>query len=306
MTPDLWVIITAILASIACGVIGSFLVLRQNAMLGDAISHAVLPGLVIAFLVTSSRGVVPMIIGAAAMGLATAYLTEALERTRHVYRDGALGIVFTFLFAVGVILVAVYADQIDLDQDCVLFGEIAYTPWDIAVVGGKSIGPRAVWILGGIALANLAFIAIFYKQLKICSFDPAMARAVGINERLWHYLLMTMVSLTVVAAFESVGAILVVAMLIVPGATAYLLTDRLSTLLVLSGLFGIASAIGGFFVASRLDASIAGSIAVVGGVMFTAVIAGTVIGRKVAAGRLGSRTKDALPPAENVTRSSLT
>lgn len=121
MTPDLWVIITAILASIACGVIGSFLVLRQNAMLGDAISHAVLPGLVIAFLVTSSRGVVPMIIGAAAMGLATAYLTEALERTRHVYRDGALGIVFTFLFAVGVILVAVYADQIDLDQDCVLF-----------------------------------------------------------------------------------------------------------------------------------------------------------------------------------------
>ncbi|MCB2229985.1 metal ABC transporter permease [bacterium] len=285
MSPDMWVLLTGILAAVACGVIGSFLVLRQNAMLGDAISHSVLPGLVIAFLITSSRGVVPMIVGAAVMGIATAYLTEVLDRTRNVYRDGALGIVFTFMFAVGVILIAIYADQIDLDQDCVLYGEIAYTPWDVAVVGGKSLGPRAVWILGGVLLANLAFIFSFYKQLKICSFDPAMARAVGLNERLWHYLLMTMVSLTVVAAFESVGAILVVAMLIVPGATAYLLTHRLSVMLVLSGVIGAASAIGGFFAASAIDASISGAMAVVSGLILAIVMITTILVRRISAKR---------------------
>ncbi|MBD3403068.1 iron chelate uptake ABC transporter family permease subunit [candidate division GN15 bacterium] len=283
MSPDLWVLITGILAAVSCGVIGSFLVLRQNAMLGDAISHSVLPGLVLAFLITASRDVLPMVIGAAVFGVATAYLTELLDRTRHVYRDGALGIVFTLLFAVGVILIAIYADQIDLDQDCVLYGEIAYTPWDVAVIGGQSYGPRAVWILGGVLIANVVFILTFYKQLKICSFDPAMARAVGINERFWHYALMTMVSLTVVAAFESVGAILVVAMLIVPGATAYLLTDRLSVMLVLSAVAGVISAVGGFYAANWLDASIAGSMAVVAGVLLAGVLIGVVIGRRLAA-----------------------
>lgn len=297
MSPDMWVLLTGVLAAVACGVIGSFLVLRQNAMLGDAISHSVLPGLVIAFLITSSRGVVPMIVGAAVMGIATAYLTEVLDRTRNVYRDGALGIVFTLMFAVGVILIAIYADQIDLDQDCVLYGEIAYTPWDVAVVGGKSLGPRAVWILGGVLLANIAFILSFYKQLKICSFDPAMARAVGLNERLWHYLLMTMVSLTVVAAFESVGAILVVAMLIVPGATAYLLTHRLSVMLVLSGIIGAASAIGGFFAASAIDASISGAMAVVSGLILAIVMITTILVRRISAKRhvRTSRETDTAP-----------
>ncbi len=268
MTPDFWVILTGILAAAACGLIGSFLVLRKNAMLGDAISHSVLPGLVLAFLITASRNVVPMILGAGAMGLLTAYLTETLDRTGRLYKDAALAIVFTLLFSVGVILVSVYAGQIDLDQECVLYGEIAYAPWDTFVIGGADYGPRPVWILGGVLLANLLFILLFYKQLKISSFDPEIARAVGVNERLWHYLLMTMVSLTVVAAFESVGAILVVAMLIIPGATAHLLTHRLPTLLILSVVIGIACAVGGFFAASWFDASIAGFMAVVGGIIF--------------------------------------
>ena len=285
MSPDLWVIIAGILAASACALIGSFLVLRQNAMLGDAISHAVLPGLVLGFLLTSSRDVLPMVIGAAAMGVLTAYLTELLDRTRHVYRDGAMGVVFTLLFAVGVILVAVYTDQIDLDQDCVLYGEIAYTPWDTIVMGGKNLGPRAVWVLGGVMLANILFVGLFYKQLKICSFDPHMARAVGINERLWHYLLMTMVSLTVVAAFESVGAILVVAMLIIPAATAYLLTGRLAVMLGLAVLVGAACAVGGYFMASWVDASIAGSMAVVGGILFACTLLGTSVMHRISARR---------------------
>jgi len=272
MSSDAWVILTGILAASACGLIGSFLVLRKNAMLGDAISHAVLPGLVLAFLITSSRGVIPMVIGAGVMGLFTAYLAGLLGRTGRLYQDAALGVTFTFLFAVGVILVSVFTGQIDLDQECVLYGEIAYVPWDVLVIGGQNYGPRATWILGGIFLSNLGFIILFFRQLKLCSFDPQMARAVGINERLWHYLLMTMVSLTVVAAFESVGAILVVAMLIIPGATAHLLTSRLSVMLVLAVGIGIASAVGGFYGASYFDSSIAGFMAVTGGFVFGMVL----------------------------------
>ncbi|MCM2272624.1 MAG: metal ABC transporter permease [candidate division Zixibacteria bacterium] len=281
MTPDIWVMITGILAASALGLIGSFLVLRQNGMLGDAISHAVLPGLVLAFLITSSRNVVPMVIGAGLFGLLTAYLTELLSQTRRVYSDAAMGIVFTLLFAVGVIMVALFAEQVDLDQECVLYGEIAYTPWNTFVVGGTNLGPRAVWILGSVLLANLGFILLFYKQLKISSFDPQMAVAVGISEKKWHYLLMTMVSLTVVSAFESVGAILVVAMLIIPGATAYLLTSRLHTMLLLSVGIGIICAVGGFMGASYFDASIAGFMAVVGGIVFALVFAGTLIAKRI-------------------------
>ena len=272
MSPDVIVIITGILAAASCGLIGCFLVLRQNAMLGDAISHAVLPGLVLAFLVTASRNVVPMFVGAALSGLITAYLTETLGRTRRVYSDAALGVVFTFLFAVGVILVTVFADYVDLDQECVLYGEIAYTPWNTLVLGGYKLGPRPIWVLSTIFIANLVFVTLFYRQLKICSFDPHMARAIGIHERLWHYLLMTMVSFTVVAAFESVGAILVVAMLIVPGATAYMITSNLKVMLILSVVIGAASAVAGFYGAAYLDASIAGFMAVAGGAFFALAV----------------------------------
>jgi len=285
MSSDAWVIITGILAASACGLIGSFLVLRKNAMLGDAISHAILPGLVLAFLITSSRGVIPMVIGAGLMGLFTAYLSGLLGRTGRLYQDAALGVTFTFLFAVGVILVSIFTGKIDLDQECVLYGEIAYVPWDVLVIGGQNYGPRATWILGGVFLANLGFIILFFRQLKLCSFDSQMARAVGINERLWHYLLMTMVSLTVVAAFESVGAILVVAMLIIPGATAHLLTSRLSVMLVLAVGIGIASAIGGFYGASYFDSSIAGFMAVAGGVVFGLVLVVNAVRGRLRSGK---------------------
>jgi manganese/zinc/iron transport system permease protein len=275
MSAEMWVILTAVLAAVTCGWIGTFLVLRQNAMLGDAISHAVLPGLVIGFLLTSSRAVLPMIIGAAAMGLLTAYLTEVLRRSGRVYGDAALTVVFTLLFAVGVILVSAYAGQIDFDQECVLYGEIAYSPWDRFVVGTTDLGPRAVWILSGALLLNVAFVLLFYKQLKITSFDPQMAQVVGISPRRWHYLLMAMVSLTVVASFELVGAILVVAMLIIPGAVGTLLSQRLPLVLAVSVVTGVIAAVGGYYAAAVFDASIAGFMAVVGGVLFVMAVFGS-------------------------------
>jgi len=263
-----WIVLTGALAAASCGLLGSFLILRKMSLLGDAISHAVLPGIAVAFLLSASRDMVPMILGAASFGLLTVYLIETLHKKWNVQEDASIGIIYTALFAIGVILISAYAGHIDLDQECVLYGEIAYTPWDILTLGNQDLGPRPVWFLGIVFLLDILFVAVFYKELKISSFDPGLAISLGFNVSLIHYLFMGAVSLTTVAAFESVGAILVVAMLIVPGATAYLWTDKLPRMLALSVVFGIASAILGYLLAVYLDSSIAGSMTVAAGLLF--------------------------------------
>lgn len=268
MSATLWIMLTGILAAASCGLLGSFLVLRRTSMLGDAISHAVLPGIVLAFLISGSRNPVPMLIGAGALGLFTAFCTETLHRTGRLQQDAAIGVTFTWLFALGVILISMFAGQVDLDQECVLYGEIAYVPWDTWLWHGFEMGPRAVWVLGGTLLIDLIFVLTCYKELKVTTFDPGLAESLGISTRLFHYILMAAVSLTTVAAFESVGAILVVAMLIAPAASAYLLTDRLSLMLVLAMLIGALSAITGYWLAGWLDASIAGAMATMAGAYF--------------------------------------
>lgn len=262
-----WIILTGALAGGACALVGSFLVLRRMSMLGDAISHSVLPGIAVAFLITQSRSSVPMLLGAAALGVLTAFIVETLHRRGGLQQDASIGVTFTWLFALGVIIISRYVRSVDLDQDCVLHGDILYAPLYLVSVGPLQI-PEAVLMLGGIFLANLLFILIGYKELKITSFDPALATSLGISATLWHYLLMGMVSLTTVGAFWSVGAILVVAMLIAPAATAWLLTDRLGRMLMYSVLVSVVSSVGGYYLAVWLDGSIAGAIAVVSGVCF--------------------------------------
>ncbi|MNW40781.1 Manganese transport system membrane protein MntB [compost metagenome] len=264
---DFWIILTGTLVAASCGVLGCFLVLRKMAMVGDAISHSVLPGIAIAFLISSSRDSLLMLIGAAVFGLITVFLIQALQQGG-LQSDASIGIVFTALFAIGVILISRNAANIDLDLDCVLFGEIAYVQWDTLIWNGYDLGPIAVWMLGGTLLIILAAIGLFYKQFKLCAFDPALAAALGIPVALFHYLLMGLVSLSTVASFESVGAILVVGMLIVPASTAYLLTDRLSVMLLYSILIGAISSAAGYYVAKWLDASIAGSMISVAGLLF--------------------------------------
>ena len=264
---SIWIILIGTLVASACSILGCFLILRRMAMLGDGISHAILPGIVIAFLISGSRDATSMLIGAMLVGLLTTFLIQWFKHN-HVQADAALSVTFTALFAIGIILISLYTRQIDLDLDCVLYGEIAYAHWDTWQLGGHNMGPRALWMVGGTFLLNLILILLFYKQLKLTTFDPAFAAAIGIPVSFFHYLLMGMVSLTTVASFESVGAILVVAMLIVPAATAYLWTDRFAHMLSLSILFGTISAIGGFFLATAIDASIAGSMTVMAGLLF--------------------------------------
>lgn len=267
LSSSMWIIITGALVAGSCALLGSFLVLRRLSMLGDAISHAVLPGIVVAFVLSQSRGSLTMFIGAVALGFLTTFLVQYLSQ-RGIEGNAAIGVVFTSLFALGVVLVSIYGEHVDLDLDCVLYGEIAYSPFDTLIVGGNFLGPRPVWINGALFATNLVVVGLFYKRFKICAFDPVMASAVGINVSVMHYLLMGLVSVTTVGAFESVGAILVVAMFIVPGATAYLLTDRLSRMLAIAVVLGVLSSVFGYQLAHWLDCSIAGAMATVCGGFF--------------------------------------
>jgi manganese/zinc/iron transport system permease protein len=261
------------LVNISCGLLGCFLVLRRLSLLGDAISHAILPGLALAFMVTGSRAVLPMFAGAMVVGVLTALLTETIHRTGKVPEDASMGVVFTSLFAVGVILISRTARQVDLDPSCVLYGEILtivldkvpFLWWDV---------PSVFVPLTVVMLIAVGFIVVLYKELKIVSFDAQLATAMGINAALVHYLLMALVAGATVASFEAVGSILVVAMLIVPGATAHLLTDRLSRMLMLAALHAVLSSFGGYLLASHpaINTSVAGMMTVVAGAQFALAV----------------------------------
>ena len=269
-----WIILTGSLVAVTCGLLGCFLILRKMSMVGDAISHAVLPGIVIAFLLSGSRETLPMLLGAGATGLLATFLIEYFHRRAGLQTDAAIGVGFTYLFAVGIILISAFAGKVDIDQDCVLYGEIAYVPIDLWVTqDGIVIGPRPVYILSGVLLLVAAFIRLGYKELKLTSFDPAFASALGISTALWHYLLMAAVSITTVSSFESVGAILVIAFLIGPPATAYLLTHDLKRMLAITVVLGIFIAFTGYWLAYWLNASIAGCMAVITGLCFVSVFA---------------------------------
>jgi manganese/zinc/iron transport system permease protein len=267
MSYEGWILLTGSLVGISCGIVGCFLILRKMAMLADAISHTVLLGIVGAYLISNSLEGIYMLIGAAIVGILTAFFVQLLHSSG-VQSDAAIGVVFTSLFAVGVILLSLFAGKVHLDTDHALMGEITFIPWDILEINGINLGPKAVWMLGAVLVFNLIIIFLFYKEIKISSFDPDMAVALGIPVLLIHYLLMGMLSLTTVASFDSVGAILVVAMLIVPGATAYLLTDKLSVMLIISAIVGVLSAFAGYFIATIFNVSISGSMAVAAGVIF--------------------------------------
>ena len=142
MIADIWILATASLVAISCSMVGVFLILRRMSLLGDAISHSVLLGIVLAYLITDSRSIIAMFIGATIIGLVTAWLSNSLHKLGKLQTDASIGIVFTWFFAMGVILVTLYAGKVDIDQECVLYGEIAFAPFDTIIFGGNDIGPE--------------------------------------------------------------------------------------------------------------------------------------------------------------------
>ena len=248
---DWWIIAIGALCASACALPGSILVLRRMSLMGDAISHTVLPGIAIAFLITGSRDPAAMLIGAVVVGIITAFLVQAIQSLGNVETGASMGIVFTVLFAFGLVLMRQAIDHVDIDPDCVLYGAIEFSWFDQVEVAGYFV-PRGIIINGVMCIANLILMVLLYKEFKISSFDPALAKSQGFNTAWLHYLLMTMTAATAVAAFESVGSILVVAMFIVPPATAYLLTDRYGVLLLLSVVIAILSAFLGHIAATTI------------------------------------------------------
>jgi ABC-type Mn2+/Zn2+ transport system permease subunit/Mn-dependent DtxR family transcriptional regulator len=256
-SPSWWLqTATSVLAAVVLGVLGCFVVLRRMALIGDALSHAVLPGVVVALLLTGSTGVAGLLLGALLAGLLTAVLVNVLSRYSRTKEDSAIGIVFTALFALGVILISSLPRGTHFDLKCFLFGD------------PLAVGPDDFWMMAAIGAVVLAVVGLLYHPLKLVSFDPVVAAAMGVPVAFLHYLLMGMLSATVVAGLKATGVVLVVAMLITPASAAYQLSNRLGVMLALSGLFGAVSAAAGMSLAFVTNAPTGPAMVVVATLLF--------------------------------------
>ncbi|NRA58974.1 MAG: metal ABC transporter permease, partial [Phycisphaerales bacterium] len=250
---DLFPLLAAILAAVCCALLGNFLVLRRISLMGDAMSHSVLPGLVIAFLITGSRSAPVMFVGAALAGIATVVLVELIKRLGRVEPGAAMGVVFSVLFALGVLLIERAARNTELDADCVLHGQLESLVWDgpssWSAVGLSEVlraAPPSIWTLAITCVLAILLVVVLFKELRLAAFDPAFGTSQGFSATALHYVLMVFVAGATVAAFEAVGSILVIAMLIVPASIARLLTDRLASQIMVSVVAAVAAAVSGY------------------------------------------------------------
>ncbi len=261
------IVLTGALVGLSASLLGCFLVLRGAAMLTDAISHAIVFGVVAVWLLTGLTSGPVQVLGAALTGMLTVVLSETLARSRLVKTDAAVGLVFPALFAAGVILISVNARNVHIDVDTVLLGEIGFVWLNTVEIGGVRV-PVAVATLAAALAANLLFVAALWKELKLATFDPGLAAALGFMPGVLHHLLLALTSVTAVAAFDAVGAILFIAFVAVPPSTAYLLTRSLTRMVALAAVLSVAAAVAGYGLAVRWDVSIGGMMAVVTGVWF--------------------------------------
>jgi len=266
------IVVVAGLVGTACGLLGPFLVLRRIALLSDAVSHAVLPGIVAVWLVAQTRAPLPVVVGAALFAVLCVLGIDALRSTGLVASDAAIALVFPALFSLGVLGVTQFADGVHLDLDSTIYGEIAFVPFDSIALGGGVGVARAAVTLAVVVALNLALVTLLWKELKATTFDPAFGATVRLRPALLSRLLLVAVAVTAVSAFEAVGAILVVTLLIVPAATAYVLTDRLVVMVALAVAVGWVGAVGGYGLAVRFDSSIAGAMGLVCTTCFVAAL----------------------------------
>lgn len=260
-------LIAAIIA-LTCAIPGCLLVVKQMAMLADSITHTVLLGIVLAYFITQDLNSPYLIIGAGMMGLLTVWLTEAAQSSRKVSADAAIGLIYPLLFAIAIILITKYGSNVHLDTDSVLLGELAFAPFDRWYYKGLDMGPRSLYTSTSILIINSILTILFYKEIKLATFDKTLSKVLGFTPIIIHYMIMTMVSVTTVVAFESVGAILVIALMIGPANIAYLFTNKLKNMILLSGFIGILCSLTGVQIAFYYNISIAGTIATTIGCVF--------------------------------------
>jgi manganese/zinc/iron transport system permease protein len=280
---DFYIIFTASLVAINCALMGSFLVMRKMVMIGDAISHSVLPGIFIAYWISGSTASLPILIGASLSGILATLMIEWFTKKARLQSDAAIGVSYTLLFAIGIILISKFGANADLDQQCVLYGEIEYVSlWLQPIMGGLMLPKQAI-ILLVVCVLLIGAVIWGYKGLFITTFYPNFALSTGVAVTFWHYFLMSGVSLTTVVSFESVGAILVIAFLSGPPAIAYLLTEDFKKMIFLACTIGIACSAAGYYAAKWMDVSVAGSISTIIGIVFVIVFVSTSIVKSKAA-----------------------
>lgn len=266
---DVLTLTTALLIAWSCSLLGCFLVLRKVVMVGDAISHSVLPGIVIAYLISTKFDSVFILIGAAVFGVFTTFIIDFFHKKLKLQEDASIGITFTWLFALGVILIALFTDgNADLDQDCVLFGELGTTFLDKIIYEGRLYGTRSMLMILPVFIVVILFVVFGFKGLQIISFHEEYAKSKGINVSFWHYVFMSLVSITTVMSFESVGAILVVGLLVIPPATAYLLVNTLPSMLFIACIVSTIACFLGYYLSFKFDVSLSSMIIVTAGILF--------------------------------------
>lgn len=271
-TMQMEVIILAVLFSLSCSLVGVFLVLKRMAMMSDAISHTVLLGIVLGYLVTKDLTSPLLFIGAVVMGLLTVYFVEVIKNTKLLSEESSIGVVFPLLFSIAVIIISKFLGNTHIDTDMVLLGELVFAPLNRVDILGISV-PESLLPSLIILLINTLVIALFYKELTISSFDIVLATTLGFSPILLNYLLMTLVSITAVTTFNAVGVIVMIAFMVGPPITAQLLTNRLLPLIAVSCLFAIWNVISGYLLARHFDISIAGSMALMTGISYLLVFA---------------------------------
>jgi len=247
-------LVASVMVGISCGLIGTYIMLRRLSLIGDALAHAVLPGVVIGFMI-AGKNPISLFVGALAAGILTSILISYVERNSKIKEDTSIGIIFTGAFALGILLVS-QLKQVHIDLSSYLFGDVL------------GVSDPDLILSSIICVFIILSVLLFYKQLLVTSFDPTMAHIIGISTAVVHYFLMTLLSMSIVAGLQSVGVILIIAMLITPPATAFLLTDKLKNLLLLSCTFGIISSVIGLYLSYHLNFASGASIVLVAAAMF--------------------------------------
>lgn len=260
-------LIILILTGLACSGIGCFLILRGDAMLADALSHSILLGVVLAYFWIGQLDGFWLKTGASIMGLIVVLAVEQLGQRHALHHQQAIGLVYPLFFALAIVLISIYGRNIHLDMDAVLLGQVVLSPLNRITVFGHSL-PRAYLDMGGCFLVNSVFMMVFFKELKVSSFDSTWSQLAGFLSPFLFYGLMTLTAVTTVASFDVVGAILVISFLIAPGASAYLVVKKLKQMLLLASGIAIFNACLGYFLGIYWNVSLAGMTAFIGGITF--------------------------------------
>lgn len=255
------------ITAVSCALLGVFLVLKNMAMVADALSHTVLLGIVLGYFIAGDLDSPILFVGAALFGVMTVYAIEYAVNKFAIQSDAATGLVFTLLFALAIILISKYARNVHLDVDVVLSGEVVFATLNTMEIFGIQV-PISFARMFVMLVINLAFVTVAYQQLKVSIFDPVYAKSIGVAVGFLNLVLMILVSITTVVAFDAVGAILVISLMVAPALSAHLLSKRLSIMLLVALLYGVINSVLGYYVAIYFNVSISGTIAFAGFVTF--------------------------------------